>query len=92
MKKILIICMFVFSTAAFANIKEDTNKNTLDNTEIGIKEDDNRVVKDSTKTKAKPLPFTKQISGDDARFDISVLIVDFINRNNIKIAKHLLED
>lgn len=96
MKNIFFLFAFVISASAFAENKETkssfVNENIIIQYDESSLKDHNKIENDTVKSPKKPLPLASRISGDDARFDISVLIVDFINRNNIKIAKHLLRD
>ena len=97
MKNTLLLLMLVFSTAAMAGTKETKEKElTAPKTTSFIQqiEDGNGDTKNDTiKAKKTNVSLASQISGGDgSRFDISVLVVDFINRNNIKIAKRILED
>ncbi|NDI97545.1 hypothetical protein GWA97_00460 [Flavobacterium sp. LaA7.5] len=98
MKNALLLFMLAFSAIAMAGTKEkETTKsktNSVHTSFIYHVEDGNGETKNDTiKTKKSETSLASQISGGDgSRFDISVLIVDFINRNNIKIAKRILKD
>ena len=89
--------MLAFSAAALAGTKEKegtTTKSSHTTSFIQQIEDGNGDTKNDTiKAKKSDIRLADLISGGDgSRFDISVLIVDFINRNNIKIAKRILKD
>ncbi len=98
MKNVLLLFMLAFSTIAMAGTKEKegskTKTDSFTNTYFQQIEDGNGDTKNDTiKAKKSEAPLASQIrGGDGSRFDISVLIVDFINRNNIKIAKRILKD
>ncbi|OIQ21472.1 MAG: hypothetical protein BM557_04275 [Flavobacterium sp. MedPE-SWcel] len=95
MKNVLLLFMLAFSTIAIANTKEETHTAST-NIDITSEHDfkngyGNHTENDTIKTKRKIIPLANRIDNDGSRFSISVLVVDFINRNNIKIAKRILK-
>ncbi|QYJ67336.1 hypothetical protein [Flavobacterium litorale] len=98
MRNFLFLFMFVISTAAFAGTDENNietgsaTEKTIDGIEDEIIDHNGGTENDTIKTRKKPVKLTKELKGDGSRFDISILIVDFINRNNIKIAKRILKE
>lgn len=97
MRNFLFLFMFVISTAAFAGTNENNTEidSATEKTIDGIDEiieHNGGTENDTIKTRKKPVKLAKELKGDGSRFDISILIVDFINRNNIKIAKRILKE
>ncbi|MBY8962583.1 hypothetical protein KJK34_07445 [Flavobacterium sp. D11R37] len=95
MKKVLVLFMLGFSAIAMAGTKEREKApvKAASLAFIPIHEEGNGNTKNDTlQSKKKEAPLATQLSGEGARFDLSVYIVDFINRSNIKIAKRILKD
>jgi hypothetical protein len=95
MKKVLVLFMLAFSAIAMAGTKEREKApvKAVSLAFIPIHEEGNGNTKNDTlQPRKKDANLAAQISGEGSRFDLSVYIVDFINRSNIKIAKRLLKD
>ena len=97
MKNLLLILMIACSAGAMAA----NNKTPLPGNEkqeqfygpvFGTEEGNNETEHDTLQSKKKQAPLATRLTGNGSRFDLSVYIVDFINRNNIKIAKRVLKD
>ena len=85
--------MLTFSAIAMADTKEKERTVTQPKSYLQQVEETNGDTKNDTiKAKKTETSVASQIGGDGSRFDISVLIADFINRNNIKIVKRILKD
>lgn len=87
MKNLFLLLLFTCSVSALANTAEAETKtvNKIENLAL-INEGDFET--DDTKKKNKGV----QITPDGSRFGLSYYLVDFINRNNLKIVKCFLKD
>ncbi|WP_159802352.1 hypothetical protein [Flavobacterium sp. MK4S-17] len=98
MKKLfLLICIACGATAMAKGSDKAATPAQEAKMHIAIIEknnNDNSVKSDTIKHKKQQIPVTERLSGknNNPQFNISVFIVDFINKSNLKIAKRLLED
>jgi hypothetical protein len=96
MKKLLTVCLLVFGAAAFAN--------TGDNVEPAATEKNATVTTVAKKTtikapvaqevKSKPVAPSRSVCttcSNDARLNVSGYFAEFVNRNNLKLVKLLLD-
>lgn len=95
MKKLLTVLLLTFGAAAFAHNGDNvepasTEKNTTVNATAK-----KVTVKATATAEAKPkAPATRAVCtscSGDARFNVSGYFAEFVNRNNLKIVKLLLE-
>jgi len=94
MKKLLFILFLACGATAMANNTDPApEKHTTATTSQTVKENTK-----SHKTSALPKPVVEKeetnthITADGSRYGLGAYIVDFINRNNIKMMKKLLID
>lgn len=96
MKKLLTICLLVFAAAAFAGTDNTTNPGDGNEKEITATATAKKTVakvQPVNEAKAKPVP-TRVVCttcSNDARFNISGYFAEFVNRNNLKLVKMLLD-
>ncbi len=98
MKKLLTVCLLVFGAAAFAGNNENTeptagNEKTVTVTTTNAKKALAKVPTVDQEAKPKPVP-TRAVCttcSNDARFNVSGYFAEFVNRNNLKLVKMLLD-
>ncbi len=96
MKKLLTICLLAFGAAAFANTGDKTEPgagNEKESTATASAKKTVAKVQPVNEPKAKPVP-TRVVCttcSNEARLNISGYFAEFVNRNNLKLVKMLLD-
>lgn len=98
MKKLLTVCLLVFGTAAFAGNNDNTeptlgNEKNATVTTAAAKKALAKMPAVVQEAKPKPVP-TRAVCttcSNDARFNVSGYFAEFVNRNNLKLVKMLLD-
>ena len=96
MKKFLLVALLACGATAFANNTDPHQEKRATATMQHTAKESARQSKADTavaKPEAdKPTRSTSHICSDNSRYGIGAYIVEFINRNNVKIMKKLLAD
>lgn len=97
MKKLLTVCLFAVGAVAFAGNNDNTeptagNEKNATVTTTAAKKALAKIPA-AHEAKAKPVP-TRAVCttcSNDARFNVSGYFAEFVNRNNLKLVKMLLD-
>lgn len=98
MKKLLTVCLLFLGTVAFAGNSDNTeptagNEKNAAVTTVAGKKAIAKMPVVTHEAKPKPVP-TRAVCttcSNDARFNVSGYFAEFVNRNNLKLVKMLLD-